>query len=382
MKKIKIVFIHWKLVCGGCESALYDLVSLLDKSKFDITIFVIHSGGEWEQRFKDLGIKVVDSYASLHRSTTIFGKSFNYLRRKRIDTSRKNGGKNLLQISLRESFDIVVSYHTSYTYCQLVGFPKFGKKIRWIHGDVKTNEHFKNQILNLKDNVYRYDSIVCVSKSAQNSFSELTHIYNQVTTIYNPINSKDINTKAETIDEVGQDYQEYICAVGRLSPEKGYIRLIKIFNRISQIIDDVQLVIIGDGPEREELKRAIEKNGLAKRVHLLGYLSNPYPYIKRSKFLVISSFTEGLPVTAMEALCLGVPIVSSYPSVEELFGEHECGIITGIDDDSLYKGIENMLIDKLFYEKVKQNAITRSSYFNSDSMIKKVENILYSVLES
>ncbi len=46
MKRIKIVFLQWCLVCGGAETALFDLVNLLDKRIFDITVFTVFDGGE------------------------------------------------------------------------------------------------------------------------------------------------------------------------------------------------------------------------------------------------------------------------------------------------------------------------------------------------
>ena len=63
MKKIKIVFIHTMLVQGGAEKALYYLVKLLDKTKFDITVLTIYSGGELEDAFKNLGVKMRTLYS-------------------------------------------------------------------------------------------------------------------------------------------------------------------------------------------------------------------------------------------------------------------------------------------------------------------------------
>ena len=84
---------------------------------------------------------------------------------------------------------------------------------------------------------------------------------------------------------------------------------------------------------------------------------------------------------AMESLCLGVPIVSAYPSVGELFGNECCGIVTENDDDSLEAGICKMLTEKDYYEQAKAGAQKRSSVFASENMIKQVEQIYDSVME-
>ena len=63
MEKIKVVFVHYKLVCGGAEQALFDLISLMDKTKFDITVFGQCPGGAWDEKFRDAGIRVLYDYS-------------------------------------------------------------------------------------------------------------------------------------------------------------------------------------------------------------------------------------------------------------------------------------------------------------------------------
>jgi glycosyltransferase involved in cell wall biosynthesis len=111
-------------------------------------------------------------------------------------------------------------------------------------------------------------------------------------------------------------------------------------------------------------------------VILAGYQSNPYPYMKQSKFLVSSSFTEGLPVISMEAMCLGIPMVSAVPSIGETFGEEMCGIVTENDNRSLEAGIRKMLTDENFYAEAKAGAMRRSRFFDGARMVKEVEDML------
>jgi glycosyltransferase involved in cell wall biosynthesis len=136
-----------------------------------------------------------------------------------------------------------------------------------------------------------------------------------------------------------------------------------------------KLVIVGDGPERANIENAVKETGTEDSVILVGYQSNPYPYMKNSRFLVSSSFTEALPVISMEALSLGVPIVSAIPSIEEVFGNENCGIITNNDDDSLFAGMYTMLTDEDSYAKAKQGAENRSKFFDGKRMVKEVEDV-------
>ena len=103
--------------------------------------------------------------------------------------------------------------------------------------------------------------------------------------------------------------------------------------------------------------------------------------MKQSKFVVCSSFTEGLPVIAMEALCLGVPLVSAVPSVQEIFGDEACGLITDNDNQSLLEGIRKMLTDEEFYQKIKNGAQHRSQYFDGQRMVREVEQIFLDMMQ-
>ena len=166
-----------------------------------------------------------------------------------------------------------------------------------------------------------------------------------------------------------------MCAVGRLAEEKGFDRLIRIHKNILDMGIPHRLVIVGDGPEKEHLTRIIKEAGIKDSVIMPGYTINPYPYMKKSMFLVCSSYSEGLPVVAMEALSLGIPVVSAYPSIGELFGEEVCGIITSNDDDSLRKGMIQMLTDEKYYLLAKKGAEKRSGIFDGRQMAREIENI-------
>ncbi|MBP3925781.1 MAG: glycosyltransferase, partial [Clostridium sp.] len=121
--------------------------------------------------------------------------------------------------------------------------------------------------------------------------------------------------------------------------------------------------------------------GVQDSVILAGYQSNPYPYMKQSKFVVSSSFIEGLPVISMEALSLGVPMVSAVPSIGEVFGDEMCGLITENDNESLMEGIRRMLTDNALYAKAKAGAEKRSAFFDGKRMVKEIEDMFLEMMQ-
>ncbi|MGP5698714.1 CDP-glycerol glycerophosphotransferase family protein [Glutamicibacter arilaitensis] len=105
-------------------------------------------------------------------------------------------------------------------------------------------------------------------------------------------------------------------SVGRLSPEKNHARLIKAFASVHRTNPLTRLVIAGDGPLRADLEALIQETGLTASVRLVGHLKNPYKLMKYSDAFVLSSDYEGQPMVLLEALVLGVPVITtSFGSV-------------------------------------------------------------------
>ena len=109
MEKIKIVFVHDKLVCGGTDQALFDLVQLLDKDKFDVSVFAQKPGGPWDQKFIDAGIRVLYDYSCRKSTWNPVGKAGNIVKKLRTAAAYRANGENLLDVCIPEGADIIVS---------------------------------------------------------------------------------------------------------------------------------------------------------------------------------------------------------------------------------------------------------------------------------
>ena len=372
-KKVRIVFCVMKLVCGGSEKALFDLVSLLNKAIFEISVFVLEPGGEYEKNFLDAGINVIHPYARLKEGKKWYSRVFNHFFMKKTKRLLTEKSKKLLYFSSRKRFDIVVSYQMYFSYDH-IAYYKHAKHIKYFHENVLYYINYlpvRNCLVNI---TYDYNKIICVSNNSKNGLESCIGKNEKVITLYNPINWKDIIEKANISICNSIIDKPYIIAVGRLSKEKGFERLITVFSKLTFEGYRGDLVIIGDGPLKNELSLLIQNNNLSNRVFLLGYQENPYPFIKKSVALVISSYTEGLPLVAFEALCLSVPVVSCYPSIKEAFGDFECGIITNNNENDLLDGLKKIVFNEKLYRYYKKQAELRSNIIKSDYFIKKVEN--------
>ena len=112
-----------------------------------------------------------------------------------------------------------------------------------------------------------------------------------------------------------------LVTVGRLAEQKGQLLLVEAAARLRDRGPDFELVIVGDGPMRDELERAIDRFGLRDRVRITGFLDNHgvRRELEAARALVLPSFAEGLPVVIMEAMALGRPVIAtSIAGIPEL----------------------------------------------------------------
>ena len=187
-----------------------------------------------------------------------------------------------------------------------------------------------------------------------------------------------------------------IINVGRLSNQKGQRYLIRAMSLVVKKVPDVELVILGKGELEGELKKEIKELHLDKYVKLLGHKSNPYIYMKQASCFVLSSFFEGMPNVILEAMYIGLPIISTdcISGVREIIApktdinyrnknvtKEEFGILVPImkEDkaiDYLANAIIEMLQDKELNDYYRKQSRKRIKDFLKDEKMKEWLNIV------
>lgn len=146
--------------------------------------------------------------------------------------------------------------------------------------------------------------------------------------IYNPLDCDWLIARSLVFEP--EMRRPYIVYVGRLGPAKGVHDLLSAFSRLS---GDIDLVFIGKGGEQEVLEAEARRLNVERRVHFLGFMENPYPYIRGASALVLPSRSEAMSYVAIEAAALGIPIVvGGFDAAYEFFSDDAIVPLQPLDD--------------------------------------------------
>ncbi|WP_236744075.1 glycosyltransferase [Marinobacter similis] len=193
--------------------------------------------------------------------------------------------------------------------------------------------------------VFDQRHLACVSsgvaESAHEAFTKGNIQPKSLRVITNPCPVEQIRELAEQ-DDPDIPAEPYIVNVARLVPQKGHALLLEAFAK-AQLPQ--KLVIVGQGPLRQELEQHAEALGIADRVIFAGQRSNPYPWMKNAELFVLASEYEGLGIVLTEALACGTPIMSvdSRGGVRDVFrGKLEL-FLTEPTIDGLAEGLSSVV---------------------------------------
>lgn len=356
----KILFVIGSLGGGGAEKILVDTINEMSLNDCQITLCSLFDEGVHKRELN----KSIDYHAIVKIKNPILKKIISYIVLYVIPT--KILYKKFIQkIGI---FDYEVAFLEGLPTKILSNSQSNAIKYAWVHINFQNNFDSLRYFKDIEEyaNCYKkYNKIICVSRVAKDGFIKKFGSEYPVQVVYNPLNEKLIFEKSMEEVNVYPDSEKIkIVTVGRLVQQKGYDRLLKAILKVKEINKNFILYILGEGDQKEKLEQFIYENDLKEYVHLLGYICNPYPYIKEADFFICSSREEGFSTVVTESLILGTPVVTTECSgMRELFGDYNCGIIVPNNIKGIEDGILNILKneDKIYYYK--EQAIKRGKYF-------------------
>lgn len=368
-QKVKIAIATNKMVMGGIERSLIELIKVLQKHNCEITLFLEKLDGELFEQIPE-NVKIVHIFEGYNSLLGVVKKGLKEKSWKKIYSAL------LVSMFARISKDPVKGwratcgyiglYQEEYDYAFAYGAPisysllfikhciKAKRKFTWIHNDV-------DQIsLNVKKyiSLFReYEKIVCVSNKAKETLDLMCpQLRDKTEVFYNIVNQKELEKKSKE-KIVLEDYKELkILTVGRLSFEKGQDIIPIIVKKLIQKGYNVKWFCIGEGPAKKQLEEEIEKQNQEDNVILLGNELNPYPYFNAVDIYVQPSRHEGFGITITEAKMFGLPIIATnFAGANEQLENGRTGYIVDFSIDEIYKKLVVLLEDGDIREKFTEN---------------------------
>lgn len=157
-----------------------------------------------------------------------------------------------------------------------------------------------------------------------------------------------------------------IGTAGRLAEIKRYDRLISAFAALKSTHPDLSLVFVGDGPLRGELEAQAASLGLAGSVHFAGYQSDPRPYLQAMDVFALTSRSEGMPLSVLEAWASGLPVVvPDVGGLPDMVSDGETGLLVDASDGTaLVDAFRRLIADPALAARIGEagRAVALASY--------------------
>lgn len=372
-----ILFFMETVDFGGAETVFTNIIKNINKSKFCIKVVTERDHELFTDEIK--AAVPYDCFIKTERSAVR-----DFWNKIVIKLSLVLSERNIRKYFIRGNYDVEVAFCEGYS-TKIIGNSgkKNCKKIAWVHTDVIKNpwsEKIFGSAEEEKKCYEKFDAIVCVAETMKESFVKKYGMAEKVHVLYNPLDFESVIKKsAEKTDFNFGDGMKFVLA-GTFIKIKGFDRFVKVCKRLKDDGEHFSALIMGDGEEKENIKKIIAETNLGDTVKILDFQTNPYKYIAHSDVYVCSSYAEGYSTAVSESVALNVPVITTECSgMREIFGENECGIICENSEDGLYNAMKKVLNDPSLLKKFSAEEKKRANDFSLKKRMKAIEDFIESV---
>lgn len=224
------------------------------------------------------------------------------------------------------------------------------------------NNNFDSRGVSLKSIAYLYAAlkakhIFWVSDSSYEGYNFHNLFKKKSEILYNIISIDNLYSKM-ALDNNNYDYD--IVYLGRITEQKNPLRLMKICKEIVDQLPSVKIAVIGTGNLEDDTHKEAERLQLGSNVTFLGFQSNPYKVLYDSKLMIMTSLWEGTPMCVLEAMSLGVPVVSTpTDGVKIVVDNGKTGYLDETDE-GLVNSCKTILTDTMLRENMSDASIKRA----------------------
>lgn len=356
--KTKIAIISHSLGNGGAQRFAGELSFILKGLHYETHLIIVND--EVDYPFSG---KLYNLGQLCHANSGVFKKirkGFllrNYLQSENIDIIIDNRTRNSL---LRDCFTSMI-YGNRKAYFM-------------IHSYYLEN-YLPKSVFFAKRLYQNAEKLICVSKAIEEKVVERYGFKNTIT-IYNPVKEISVTATTTTLPK------DFILFYGRLEEHvKNFSLMLQAFFESKIYEKGVHLVILGDGSAKKSILASIEKLNLQESVHLIPFQKDPFAFVSRAKFTLLTSYYEGFPMSIIESLSLGTPVISvdcnSGPR-EIIQNEYNGLLVENHNSTALSQAMNRLVEDEILYEKLKSNAKLSVAHLSTEKISKHWQALLNS----
>lgn len=258
-------------------------------------------------------------------------------------------------------------YVMEYSIPALLGLKSIGK-VHTVH-NIAEKELVRNALLKLYKVYYKFLKIipVAISPLVKESILECYKFNNRsVPMVYNGINLE--NCKPKSTYDFKEDKIK-VLHIGRFEEQKNHKMLINALSILIKKYPNLEISLVGTGPLEKEIKELINKSSLKNNFKLLGQIPNSFDIMNKSDIFVLPSKWEGMPITLIEAMATGMPIVATkVGGVPDMICDNENGLLCELSEEDFLNKLEQLIINKEFREKLGKQAKVTSNLFSNEQM--------------
>lgn len=389
MKNRKIAIYSGQLYMGGIERVLINYLEKLSKeSDLDITLIIKENIPEKNVFFKDIpqNIKIR------------FIKSEEFCRKQEeLSLKRKKNIISFLRYQWNLFYSRVIvkrwieNYFKKNFFDKIVDFDgSMWKSIKnlkipvvgWVHFSLRKNK----KIRKLKEKFRLYEKIILICDDMKREFEEMFPEYKEkAVRIYNPMDFSLIREKIKDEKELTEKDREllkekYFIAVSRFVSIKNRVALVEIYSELKKRGRKEKLYILGEGEDRVNIEKTIEKLNLKNDVILLGQKKNPFPFMRNAELFLHTSIGEGLPTVFIESMLCDTIVVSyDCPTgPKEILMNGKAGGLVSLNNK---KEFENKVIEILENKELKNSMIKNMNKKICEFEYSYVKKELFNILK-
>ncbi len=367
MKKKKLLIVAHHLTIGGVQKSLISALKVLDYDKFDVTLYLRKNRTELLP-FVDERVNVIvnDDKHHYYRKPLpvilqILIAIFNLSGKKeKAEKLKQKLSDAIVKYSMNyekksffscEKYDIAIAYVQGYAALFVATSVNADKKFVFYHTSVDELHNVHEKIIN------KFNKIVAIHNEQKELIKQwYPEIADKIAIVENYCDKALIEAQSQEYSVEKPKDKTILCSCGRFSAVKGFDLAVEIAKILKEKNISLLWFFVGDGPERANIEKLIEKYNLQEEIIITGMQKNPYPYINACDIYIQPSYEESLGLTILEAHRLYKPVIATktmggFKTIQENIN----GLLCEINSKSIADAVEKLIKDKDTFENMKTN---------------------------